>query len=545
MFNVIWLLFGLLGMMAMGLAEEPAPWPEKDYNPQPAAGDLTLPMPCGGAMVFRPIEVFANGWLGDRRTELGQSDRKEVGYKEGRHTSFIAGSFSDSANLRHRFYYLAKYETTQDQYAALSGQCPQPTPAGLLPRVDVSWFEAVDFARRYSEWLLQNARERLPKEEEQLGFVRLPTEVEWEYAARGGASVDEAAFVGLLFPMADNDLAYYVWYQGTQSAAGRLRQIGLLKPNPLGLHDMLGNAAEMVFVPFQLDRRGRPHGQAGGFITKGGDFLTPRSQLRTALRDEQPYFDLTTGQAKRLRTLGFRLALTAPVLVSPGRVQKIQEEWVQLPDLTVTAGAGARQALESLAQTANQSNDDRLRTQLEIIQRDLEKAYTETNEARDRAVKALLRMGAFLGNKVRSDKVRLDGVVKIIEITRNELEQIRQKILHGRPSAEQVNETKSAIKSAESKLVEMEQGRKSLQTSLQNAFSYYGDMVIDVAGDYPVQVIEPQLEILKLEFKSKQSDYLNYYADLFVKHIKDYQSQHTADTGAWLRDILDVGEKTP
>jgi len=537
MFNVMWLLLGLLGLISVGLAEDPTPWPEKYYNPQPAAGDLTLPMPCGGAMVFRPIEVFANGWLGDRRTELGQSDPR-VGYKEGRHTSFIAGSFSDPANLRHRFYYLAKYETTQDQYAALSGQCPQPTPAGLLPRVDVSWFEAVDFARRYSEWLLQNARERLPKEEEQPGFVRLPTEVEWEYAARGGASVDEAAFVGLLFPMADNDLAHYVWYQGTQSAAGRLQQIGLLKPNPLGLHDMLGNAAEMVFVPFQLDRRGRPHGQAGGFIAKGGDIFTSRSQLRTALRDEQPYFDLTTGQARRLRTLGFRLVLTAPVLVSPGRLQKIQEEWVLLPDLVGNAGAGARQALEALSQTAGQSNDDRLRTQLEIIQRDLEKAYTETNEARDRAVKALLRMGAFLGNKVRSDKVRFDSVAKAIEIARTELAQLQQSG-RGRSGLE------TTLKNAAGKVAEMEERHKFLQTSLQNSFSYYGDMVIEVAGDYPAPVIEPQLEILKLEFKSKQSDYLNYYADLFVKHIKDYQSQHKADTGAWLQDLLEIGGKTP
>ncbi|MFO1432034.1 MAG: SUMF1/EgtB/PvdO family nonheme iron enzyme [Candidatus Competibacteraceae bacterium] len=535
----IWLLglSVLLSLSVLSFAEDSAPWPEKYYNPKPAADDSTLPMPCGGAMVFRPIAVFANGWLGDRRTELGQSDPR-VGYKEGRHTGFIAGSFSDPGNPKHRFYYLAKYETTQDQYAALSGQCPQPTPAGLLPKVDLSWFEAVDFARRYSEWLLQHARERLPKEGEQLGFLRLPTEVEWEYAARGGASVDEAAFVGSLFPMADNDLSHYVWYQGTQSAAGRLQQIGLLEPNPLGLYDILGNAAEMIFVPFQLDRRGRLHGQAGGFIAKGGDIFTSRSQMRTSLRDEQPYFDPTTGQARRLRTLGFRLVLTTPVLVSSGRLQEIQEEWTQLPDLTIVAGSGARQSLESLAQTASQSNDDRLRAQLEIIQRDLEKAYTESNEARDRAVKALLRMGAFLGNKVKSDKVRLDSVGKAIEMADTELKQLEQ-TGRGRP------DLKSILKRATGNLAEMKESQGRLQTSLKNSFSYYGDMVIDVAGDYPVQVIEPQLEILKLEFKSKQSDYLTYYADLFVKHIKDYQSQHKADSDLWLQNILEIGERKP
>ena len=70
-------------------------------------------------------------------------------------------------------------------------------------------------------------------------------------------------------------------------------------------------------------------------------------------------------------------------------------------------------------------------------------------------------------------------------------------------------------------------------------------MVIDVAGDYPTQVIEPQLEILKLEFKSKQSDYLTYYVDLFVKHIKGYQSQHKADSDLWLQNILEIRERKP
>ena len=146
-------------------------------------------------------------------------------------------------------------------------------------------------------------------------------------------------------------------------------------------------------------------------------------------------------------------------------------------------------------------------------------------------------MGAFLGNKVRSDKARLDSVVKTIGIARADLAQVQQSA-RGRSGLE------PALKSATGILAEMEERHKFLQASLQTSFSYYGDMVIEVAGDYPAPVIEPQLEILKLELKSKQSDYLNYYADLFVKHIKDYQSQHTADTGAWLRDILDVGEKT-
>ena len=291
-------------------------WDPEHYNPQPAHDDLMLPMPCDGNMVFRPVEVESTGWLDDMKIELGRSDQ-ELGYKEDRRLTHIAGAFTDPQAAHRRLFYMAKYETSVLQYRVFDEDCPQPSLRMRLPVVEVSWFDAIAFSRKYTEWLLGNARERLPMEEESAGYLRVPTEVEWEYAARGGLAVDRTEFTAALFPMPDGDLAQYAWYQGSQSAGSELQLVGLLKANPLGLHDMIGNAGEIVFEAFRLNRRGRLHGQAGGFVSKGGDVASSRGQLRTAARNELPYFDSRSSAATKQRRLGFRLVLSAPVIVSP------------------------------------------------------------------------------------------------------------------------------------------------------------------------------------------------------------------------------------
>ena len=70
-----------------------AEWDPRWFNPQPAEGDLVLPMPCGGAMAFRPVDVPSGaGPLDDRALTLGQADT-ELGYSEYLHGAFLAAPF--------------------------------------------------------------------------------------------------------------------------------------------------------------------------------------------------------------------------------------------------------------------------------------------------------------------------------------------------------------------------------------------------------------------------------------------------------------------
>ena len=78
----------------------------------------------------------------------------------------------------------------------------------------------------------------------------------------------------------------------------KINRIGVLLPNPLGLHDMLGNVSEMTLDAFRLNKFDRQYGSAGSYVIRGSDYMQPESDLRAALRREGNLYD-ENGEIRR------------------------------------------------------------------------------------------------------------------------------------------------------------------------------------------------------------------------------------------------------
>ncbi len=190
-----------------------------------------------------------------------------------------------------RPFYMGRHEVTQKQWQQVMGTNPSRHKGENNPVDSVSWNDAQEFIKRLNQ-------------KEGTTLYRLPTEAEWEYAARGGAKT--RYFFG------DNPeaLTDYAWV--TANAGGTTHPVGTKKPNQYGIYDTSGNVREWVQDWYGEDYYSKSPGtdpagpQAGyGRAYRGGSKDGAEFPTRSSYRwRETP--------DTRAQNLGFRLARTAP-----------------------------------------------------------------------------------------------------------------------------------------------------------------------------------------------------------------------------------------
>lgn len=498
----------LLATLLIASHARAADWDEKWFNPKPAEGDFTLPIPCGGKITFRAVKVPLTATpLSDRAITLGEPNTT-LGYLDFQHGDFLAAPFP--AGEAAREYYMGKYDLTRDQYAAIVGpDCPEPSPGGRVPMTGVSWVDAVTASAKLSSWWLANVKDRLPKRGDASGFARLPTEEEWEYAARGGAAVSESDFLGRTWPMPEGPQAYI--QAGSRMTANRAQQVGQLRPNPLGLYDMLGNVDQMMLEPFRMNRVGRLHGQAGGVVLRGGNFRMTPQDVHTSMRQEAPPFDLRTGAATKDATTGFRLVLTAVSIGSLPETEQAQRSF--------DAEVNGQQAVPDdpvklLALLKEQVTTDGARRGLDRIAARLADLGRERADRNRVAMQAQLEAAAALANFIW----HLDNFAKVTDRLAEALPAV----------AQQLRDT-------------AERRRQEIQPALDG----YLRLVRGLATSPESAEIEAQSTLVKEEFTERHQAQLFDLLATATRHAAARRDAKPLTREQALQDILAVPARRP
>ena len=182
-------------------------------------------------------------------------------------------------------YYIGRYEVTQKEWQAVMGDNPSKFYGDNLPVDYVSWNDCQDFINKLNQ--LTGLK------------FRLPTEAEWEFAARGGKQSKGYKYSG------SDNAKNIAWYE--KNSGSKPHQVGTKEPNELGIYDMSGNVGEWCgdwYGRYSSSAQTNPTGPSSGSsrVLRGGSWSSGAGSCRVSYR-----YDLNPSNRDGSR--GFRVVL--------------------------------------------------------------------------------------------------------------------------------------------------------------------------------------------------------------------------------------------
>ncbi len=162
-------------------------------------------------------------------------------------------------------FYIGRYEVTQQEWTAVMGNNPSTYQGDILPVQDIDWYMAIEYCNKRSQMegltpCYSGSGDNIACNFAADGY-RLPTEAEWEYAARGGLKCRHYIYSG------SNNPGETAWHE--LNCDDKIQPVGKKMPNELGIYDMSGNIWEWCWDWYEAgyysqSPTNNPKGPAGG-----------------------------------------------------------------------------------------------------------------------------------------------------------------------------------------------------------------------------------------------------------------------------------------